>query len=162
MRIRAPAWGPGGKRPGPHSIPRGPPFHRKGRYRMRYGTTAVLPQASTALAALLRHAGDVLEPMARAAAPGGQLGLSTNLNGLVANRNSPAVAEYLSLWTPVAGVTVAYMLRQVAREIDFHDQWTPLPPELRRLAEKRVVWAGELAGHVLRSTMPDYTTGGGR
>lgn len=136
-------------------------------------TTADRPTNPAALAEQLRRAADVLETKARAAAPHGMLEWRAapddrhrvvipqdSAHPFVAYAVSPEITEYISVWSPPTGVTIAYMLRQVARELDSYDHLHCLPPDLRRLAEKRAVWAGEIAGCVLRSTMDTHIPGG--
>lgn len=118
-----------------------------------------------ALAATLRTGADLVESAARSVSPTGLAGwyvppLSDYLvlgggenraPSVVARTKTPELAAFLALWSPLAGVTMAYMLRQVAHEIESYDECHRLPPPLARSFEKRAVWAGELAGHFLRS-----------
>lgn len=118
-----------------------------------------------ALAATLRTSADLVESAARSVSPTGlagwyvpPLGDYLVLGGgenrqasIVAWAHSPELAAYLALWSPLVALTTAYMLRQVAHEIDSYNEFHRLPPPLARSLEKRAVWAGELAGHFLRS-----------
>ncbi|MBD0734027.1 hypothetical protein BGM09_00950 [Streptomyces sp. CBMA29] len=72
----------------------------------------------------------------------------------MATTQTAALAAYLALWGPITGLTVAFMLRQTATEIELTHTYAAegLPPELLRSLEKRRVWADELAEHFMRST----------
>lgn len=110
-----------------------------------------------ALMHTLRLAADRLEAAARAASAQGLLtayspGDMARIRHLyVAHTGNEAMAEYIALWPTLTGVRMAWMLRQVAKEISYGELHL-LPPELQRLQRQRVGWAGELAGGFLRRT----------
>lgn len=115
----------------------------------------------------VRRAADHVEQLSRAVAPGPLTEWNVTTRSVrsvrgderpafvvVPHTESPDLVQYLSLWSPVVGVTTAYMLRQVAREIEIRHSYDKMhcqPPNDQRSFEKRVVWAGDQAGNFLRS-----------
>lgn len=79
-------------------------------------------------------------------------GSGTPVTEYVADAETPQLAAYMTLWPPVVGLTVAYMLRSVAREAETYDACQSLSPYMQWVMQKRLTWAGELADQFLRET----------